>query len=155
MAPDGLRWVLGINLLLQLVYLPTGIVLATRARPLVKGFGWGVLAIRLDDLLETGQLKDQAEIPRRKTPSNRNRNLLVQTTRRMETLGRIESYLATPVAGLTKSRHCLLKFQAVKHDPSSRRLFGRDTRFGGHPFFALVLTMSKRSGFPNRQSGSW
>ncbi len=43
MAPDELRWVLGINLLLQLVYLPTGIVLATRAKPLVKGFGWGVL----------------------------------------------------------------------------------------------------------------
>lgn len=44
MAPDELRWVLGINLLLQLVYLPTGLVLATRAKPLVKGFGWGVLA---------------------------------------------------------------------------------------------------------------
>ncbi|WP_390852807.1 DUF6992 family protein [Aporhodopirellula rubra] len=43
MAPDELRWVLGINLFLQLVYLPTGIVLATRAKPLVKGFGWGVL----------------------------------------------------------------------------------------------------------------
>lgn len=44
MAPDELRWVLGINLLLQLVYLPTGIVLATRTKALVKGFGWGVLA---------------------------------------------------------------------------------------------------------------
>jgi uncharacterized membrane protein HdeD (DUF308 family) len=43
MAPDKLRWVLGINLMLQLVYLPTGILLATRAKPLVKGFGWGVL----------------------------------------------------------------------------------------------------------------
>lgn len=44
MAPDELRWVLGINLLLQLVYLPTGIILATRTKPLVKGFGWGLLA---------------------------------------------------------------------------------------------------------------
>ena len=44
MGLDELRWVLGINLLLQLVYLPTGIVLATRTKALVKGFGWGVLA---------------------------------------------------------------------------------------------------------------
>jgi hypothetical protein len=44
MAPDELRWVLGINLLLQFVYLPTGILLATRTKELVKGFGWGVLA---------------------------------------------------------------------------------------------------------------
>ena len=44
MTLDELRWVLGINLLLQLVYLPTGIALATRAKALVKGFGWGVLA---------------------------------------------------------------------------------------------------------------
>jgi hypothetical protein len=43
-APDELRRVLGINLMLQLVYLPTGIVLATRTKALVKGFGWGVLA---------------------------------------------------------------------------------------------------------------
>ena len=44
MGLGELRWVLGINLLLQLVYLPTGIVLATRTKALVKGFGWGVLA---------------------------------------------------------------------------------------------------------------
>lgn len=44
MAPDDLRWVLGINLLLQLVYLPIGILLTTRTKALVKGFGWGVLA---------------------------------------------------------------------------------------------------------------
>ena len=44
MGLGELRWVLGINLLLQLVYLPTGIALATRAKALVKGFGWGVLA---------------------------------------------------------------------------------------------------------------
>jgi len=44
MAPDQLHWVLGINLLLQFVYLPTGIFLTTRTKPLVKGFGWGVLA---------------------------------------------------------------------------------------------------------------
>ncbi len=44
MPPDALRGVLGINLLLQLVYLPTGIYLTTRTKPLVKGFGWGVLA---------------------------------------------------------------------------------------------------------------
>jgi hypothetical protein len=44
MGPDELRGVLGVNLLLQLVYLPTGIYLTTRTQPLVKGFGWGVLA---------------------------------------------------------------------------------------------------------------
>lgn len=44
MASDQLHFVLGINLLLQLLYLPTGIILATRAKALVKGFGWGVLA---------------------------------------------------------------------------------------------------------------
>ena len=35
--------VLGINLLLQCIYLPTGIIMATRAKPLVKGFGYGIL----------------------------------------------------------------------------------------------------------------
>ena len=35
--------VLGINLLLQCIYLPTGIIMATRAKPLVKGFGFGIL----------------------------------------------------------------------------------------------------------------
>ena len=37
------RVVLGINLLLQCIYLPTGIIIATRAKPLVKGFGFGIL----------------------------------------------------------------------------------------------------------------
>ena len=46
-AFDELRRLLGINLLLQLVYLPTGIVLATRAKAIVKGLGWGVLASAL------------------------------------------------------------------------------------------------------------
>ncbi|XZE17677.1 DUF6992 family protein [Pirellulaceae bacterium SH449] len=44
MAPEQLHIVLGINLLLQLIYLPTGILLLTRTKALVKGFGWGVLA---------------------------------------------------------------------------------------------------------------
>jgi hypothetical protein len=43
MALADLRVVLGINLLLQCVYLPTGIIMATRAKPLVKGFGFGIL----------------------------------------------------------------------------------------------------------------
>lgn len=47
MDPAELRMVLGINLLLQLIYLPTGIILATREKSLVKGFGWGILASAL------------------------------------------------------------------------------------------------------------
>jgi len=47
MAADELRPILGINLALQAVYLPTGVILATRAKPLVKGFGWGILASAL------------------------------------------------------------------------------------------------------------
>ena len=43
MALADLRVVLGINLLLQCIYLPTGIIMATRAKPLVKGFGFGIL----------------------------------------------------------------------------------------------------------------
>lgn len=46
-AFDELRRLLGINLLLQLVYLPIGIVLATRAKAIVKGLGWGLLASAL------------------------------------------------------------------------------------------------------------
>ena len=43
MALADLRIMLAINLLLQCVYLPTGIIMATRAKPLVKGFGFGIL----------------------------------------------------------------------------------------------------------------
>ena len=43
MALADMRVVLGINLLLQCIYLPTGIIMATRAKPLVKGFGYGIL----------------------------------------------------------------------------------------------------------------
>ena len=38
MTLADMRVVLGINLLLQCIYLPTGIIMATRAKPLVKGF---------------------------------------------------------------------------------------------------------------------
>lgn len=38
-----LRGVLGVNLLLQLVYLPIGVVMLTRRKPILKGFGWGIL----------------------------------------------------------------------------------------------------------------
>jgi hypothetical protein len=38
-----LKGVLGINLLLQLIYLPLGLLLATRSSPTAKGFGWGIL----------------------------------------------------------------------------------------------------------------
>ena len=44
MAADELRRILAINLVLQAVYLPTGAILATRPKPLVKGFGWGIIA---------------------------------------------------------------------------------------------------------------
>ncbi len=44
MSPADMRFVLGINLLLQIIYLPTGIIMATRLKPLVKGFGFGILA---------------------------------------------------------------------------------------------------------------
>jgi uncharacterized membrane protein HdeD (DUF308 family) len=44
MTLADVRVVLGINLLLQGIYLPTGIIMATRAKPLVKGFGFGILA---------------------------------------------------------------------------------------------------------------
>jgi len=44
MTPDELRPILGINLALQGAYLPTGGILATRAKPLVRGFGWGIIA---------------------------------------------------------------------------------------------------------------
>lgn len=40
MAADDLRRILAINLMLQAVYLPTGLILATRSKSLVKGFGW-------------------------------------------------------------------------------------------------------------------
>ena len=43
MTLSDMRVVLGINLLLQCIYLPTGIIMATRAKPLVKGFGFGIL----------------------------------------------------------------------------------------------------------------
>ena len=43
MTLADMRVVLGINLLLQCIYLPTGIIMATRAKPLVKGFGYGIL----------------------------------------------------------------------------------------------------------------
>lgn len=44
---DELHTILKINLFLQLVYLPTGILLATRTQPLLRGFGWGVLVSAL------------------------------------------------------------------------------------------------------------
>ena len=44
MALADMRVVLGINLLLQCIYLPTGIIMATRAKPLVKGFIYQVPA---------------------------------------------------------------------------------------------------------------
>lgn len=44
MPAEKLRPILGVNLALQAAYLPTGVILATRAKPLVKGFGWGVIA---------------------------------------------------------------------------------------------------------------
>jgi len=44
MAADDLRRILVINLMLQAVYLPTGLILATRSKSLVKGFGWGIIA---------------------------------------------------------------------------------------------------------------
>jgi len=44
MAPEDLRTILGINLALQAIYLPTGVILATRTKALVKGFGWGIIA---------------------------------------------------------------------------------------------------------------
>ncbi len=43
MPVPELRGVLGLNLLLQLVYLPLGAVMATRPKPVLKGFGWGIL----------------------------------------------------------------------------------------------------------------
>jgi hypothetical protein len=58
-----LRGLLGINLLLQLVYLPLGVVMATRPRPLLKGFGWGILvqAVALGAIDATFYLKCGSE----------------------------------------------------------------------------------------------
>lgn len=39
-----LKTILGINLALQLVYLPCGLLMLTRSKPILKGFGWGILA---------------------------------------------------------------------------------------------------------------
>ena len=44
MPTDELRGVLALNLALQAIYLPVGLVLATRAKPVLRGFGWGVLS---------------------------------------------------------------------------------------------------------------
>ncbi|RLS40217.1 MAG: hypothetical protein DWH82_03785 [Planctomycetota bacterium] len=41
---DFLRMVLAINSGLDLAYIATGIILATRRKPLLQGFGWAVLA---------------------------------------------------------------------------------------------------------------
>ncbi len=38
-----LKGLLGINLLLQLIYLPLGVLMATRSSSTAKGFGWGIL----------------------------------------------------------------------------------------------------------------
>jgi hypothetical protein len=43
MPLDELRGILAINLGLQAVYLPLGIVMATRSKPALKGLGWGIL----------------------------------------------------------------------------------------------------------------
>ncbi len=40
---DELRGVLAINLGLQAIYLPLGLVMATRPKPALKGLGWGIL----------------------------------------------------------------------------------------------------------------
>ena len=40
---DELRGVLAINLGLQAIYLPLGLILATRSKPALKGLGWGIL----------------------------------------------------------------------------------------------------------------
>ena len=40
---DELRGVLGLNLALQAIYLPLGLVMATRSKPALKGLGWGIL----------------------------------------------------------------------------------------------------------------
>lgn len=47
LPPADLKPILALNLGLQLVYIPCGIILATRQQPLLKGFGWGVLASAL------------------------------------------------------------------------------------------------------------
>jgi hypothetical protein len=38
-----LKNILGINLGLQAIYLPVGVLMLTRAKPILKGFGWGIL----------------------------------------------------------------------------------------------------------------
>jgi len=43
-AIEELHRILGINLALQVVYLPTGVILATRSQQLVRGFGLGIIA---------------------------------------------------------------------------------------------------------------
>ncbi len=43
MPLDELRGVLAINLGLQAVYLPLGLVMATRSKPALKGLGYGIL----------------------------------------------------------------------------------------------------------------
>lgn len=43
-AIEELHRILGINLALQVVYLPTGVILATRSQLLVRGFGLGIIA---------------------------------------------------------------------------------------------------------------
>ena len=40
---DELKGVLAINLGLQAIYLPLGLVMATRSKPALKGLGWGIL----------------------------------------------------------------------------------------------------------------
>lgn len=40
---DELRGVLAINLALQAIYLPLGLVMATRSKPALRGLGWGIL----------------------------------------------------------------------------------------------------------------
>ena len=40
---NELRFVLAINLGLQAIYLPLGVIMATRSKPAFKGLGWGIL----------------------------------------------------------------------------------------------------------------
>lgn len=42
-AIEELHRILGINLALQVVYLPTGVILATRSQLQVRGLGWGII----------------------------------------------------------------------------------------------------------------
>lgn len=59
MPVPELRGVLGINLALQVIYLPLGVLMATRPRPLLRGFGLAILvqAIGLGAIDATFYLK--------------------------------------------------------------------------------------------------